>query len=111
MPSAPKEFGDLGITKQFTPLDEFCFALTTGTTENGMEAALAIYSGMYAYNGWAMVTFVTEEIQNPQRNIPLSVIISMSTVAVLYLCVNVAYYLALDSVQVSYSFPAYWLRS
>ena len=107
MPSALKEFGDIGITKQFTSLDEFCFALTPGTTENGMEAALAIY----AYNGWAKVTFVTEEIQNPQRNIPLSVIISMSTVAVLYLCVSVAYYLALDSVQVSYSFSAYWLRS
>ena len=66
-----------------------------------MGVALAIYSGMYAFNGWSTLTFVTEEVQNPRRNIPLSIILSMCAVTVLYLMANVSYYLVLDKEQVS----------
>ncbi|KAM9402081.1 cystine/glutamate transporter-like isoform 2-T2 [Salvelinus alpinus] len=78
-------------------------ALARGQTENfqnGFEIdtltldklPLAFYSGLYAYGGWFYLNFVTEEVINPNRNIPLAIIFSMVTVTVCYVLVNVAYY-------------------
>ncbi|KAM4615668.1 cystine/glutamate transporter [Polymixia lowei] len=78
-------------------------ALAKGKTENfqnGFEIdaltldrlPLAFYNGLYAYGGWFYLNFVTEEVINPNRNIPLAIIFSMVTVTVFYVLVNVAYY-------------------
>ncbi|XP_063074231.1 cystine/glutamate transporter [Engraulis encrasicolus] len=78
-------------------------ALGRGQTENFQNAfdteslvltklPLAFYSGLYAYGGWFYLNFVTEEVINPNRNIPLAIIISMVTVTICYVLVNVAYY-------------------
>uniref|UniRef100_A0A8D0D266 Si:ch73-352p4.8 n=1 Tax=Sander lucioperca TaxID=283035 RepID=A0A8D0D266_SANLU len=78
-------------------------ALAKGQTENfqnGFEVdsltldrlPLAFYNGLYAYGGWFYLNFVTEEVINPNRNIPLAIICSMVTVTVCYVLVNVAYY-------------------
>ncbi|CAG5927413.1 unnamed protein product [Menidia menidia] len=78
-------------------------ALAKGKTENfqnGFEVdlltldrlPLAFYNGLYAYGGWFYLNFVTEEVINPNRNIPLAIIVSMVTVTVFYVLVNVAYY-------------------
>ncbi|XP_029020087.1 cystine/glutamate transporter-like isoform X2 [Betta splendens] len=53
---------------------------------------LAFYNGLFAYGGWTQLNTVREEIINPNRNIPLAIILSMVTVMVFYLLVNVAYY-------------------
>nr|QWA14799.1 cystine/glutamate transporter [Botia dario] len=53
---------------------------------------LAFYSGLYAYGGWFYLNFITEEVINPTRTIPLAIIVSMVTVTVCYVLVNVAYY-------------------
>ncbi|XP_041935219.1 cystine/glutamate transporter [Alosa sapidissima] len=78
-------------------------ALAQGKTEhfhNAFESdslvltklPLAFYSGLYAYGGWFYLNYVTEEVINPNRNIPLAITISMVTVTVLYVLVNIAYY-------------------
>ncbi|XP_060632830.2 cystine/glutamate transporter-like [Anolis sagrei] len=72
---------------------------------------LAFYSGMFAYGGWFYLNFVTEEIVNPKRNIPLAVVISLTVVTVGYLLTNVSYYAILtpqeilnsDAVAVSFA--------
>ncbi|XP_054862776.1 cystine/glutamate transporter isoform X2 [Amphiprion ocellaris] len=80
-----------------------CVALGKGKTENfqnGFEVdlltldrlPLAFFNGLYAYGGWFYLNFVTEEVINPNRNIPLAIICSMVTVTVFYVLVNVAYY-------------------
>uniref|UniRef100_A0A4W3K8C2 Cystine/glutamate transporter-like n=1 Tax=Callorhinchus milii TaxID=7868 RepID=A0A4W3K8C2_CALMI len=61
---------------------------------------LAFYSGMYAYSGWFYITFVTEEVVNPERNIPLAAIFSLTLVTVLYLFTNMAYYTVLTADEV-----------
>ncbi|XP_033626493.1 cystine/glutamate transporter-like [Asterias rubens] len=53
---------------------------------------LAFYSGLFAYAGWQMLAQVTEEIQNPSRNLPLGVLLSVGIVMVVYVMTNIAYF-------------------
>ena len=51
----------------------------------------AMRYGFFAYSGWEGATYVAEEIRNPRRNLPLSMILGISGVMLLYLATNSAY--------------------
>ncbi|XP_015241851.1 PREDICTED: cystine/glutamate transporter [Cyprinodon variegatus] len=76
---------------------------------------LAFYSGMYAYAGWFYLNFVTEEVDNPEKTVPLAICISMAIVTFCYVLTNVAYYtvmsaeelLASDAVAVTFGTIAF----
>src|SRR6266550_8044524 len=57
--------------------------------------ALAIGAGLFAFGGWHMVTYTAEETRNPERTIPLALVVGVLTVTACYLALNVAYFYAL----------------
>ena len=48
--------------------------------------------GVFTYGGWDNLNFLTEELSNPYRTLPMAIFISMSLCTTIYLFVNVAYF-------------------
>jgi APA family basic amino acid/polyamine antiporter len=46
---------------------------------------------LFAYGGWQNANYIAEEIDNPERNLPLSLVTGVIVVAAIYVLVNVAY--------------------
>ena len=52
---------------------------------------LALVSVLWVYDGWADVSFVAGEVQNPRRNLPRVLIIGTLGIISIYLLANLAY--------------------
>lgn len=63
------------------------FAGATGGFAGFMTALIA---ALWAYDGWNLVTTVSAEIRNPQKSLPIALIVGVAMVAVLYIGVNAA---------------------
>lgn len=56
---------------------------------------------MYAYSGWNGASYLAEEIQQPERNLPRALIGGTLITMVLYLILNVLYYFAVSPEMLS----------
>jgi len=66
---------------------------TSASTMVAFGAALVPI--LFAYGGWQNANYVAEEIENPRRNLPLSLVAGTLSVVVIYIAVNVVYLRAL----------------
>lgn len=81
----------MGIAFTGSPhIQEVTHITTTGT--NIFSAIIAaMVSAFWAYDGWYCIGFMSGEIKNPQKNIPVSIISGLGIVIVLYLLLNYAF--------------------
>lgn len=70
------------------------------TETNIPKACLAFYSGLFAYNGWNYLNYVIEELQDPVKNCPKAIWISISLVTVVYTFANIAYFTTVSREEV-----------
>jgi basic amino acid/polyamine antiporter, APA family len=65
----------------------------TSITGAALFSALlgAMLSALWAYDGWANITFVAGEIKDPQRNVPYAIIGGVGIAMTLYVLLNFAY--------------------
>ena len=56
---------------------------------------------MWAYDGWANLPIVAEEVRNPARNVPRALIVGIILLIVLYTGANLAYHLTLPSSEIA----------
>jgi basic amino acid/polyamine antiporter, APA family len=79
-----------------------------GTTFLGAKGGMAgfmaaLVAALWAYDGWADLNMVSEEISNPGRSIPIGLIAGVAIVAVLYIGVNGAVQYAMPASAVAAS--------
>jgi APA family basic amino acid/polyamine antiporter len=63
----------------------------------------ALIAALWAYDGWNMVTNVSSEIREPQRSLPIALIVGVAIVGILYMGVNAAvqYVMPADAIAAS----------
>lgn len=70
-----------------------------GATKSPSVIALAFYQALWAYDGWNNLNYVTEEIDQPEKNIPRANIIACVLVTVVYVLTNISYLTAMTAAE------------
>jgi len=67
------------------------FAGTYAAAKGGIAGFMAaLVAALWAYDGWNDLNMVAGEIRQPERNIPIALIVGVATVGALYMLVNAA---------------------
>ncbi|XP_067840443.1 b(0,+)-type amino acid transporter 1 [Heptranchias perlo] len=70
-----------------------------GTIGGIGSVGIAFQQGLWSYDGWNNLNYVTEEIKRPEVNLPRALLISLPLVTLLYLLVNVSYLAAMSPAE------------
>ncbi|XP_008488973.2 b(0,+)-type amino acid transporter 1 [Calypte anna] len=65
------------------------------TTTSIGTVGVAFYQGLWSFDGWNNLNYVTEELKKPEVTLPRAVVIAIPLVTCLYLLVNVSYLAAM----------------
>ncbi|RIO06007.1 amino acid permease, partial [Mammaliicoccus sciuri] len=69
--------------------------------ENGtVNFGRAVLATLFAYDGWIMLTSMSGEMKNPQKHLPLAMLIGILTVTFVYVLINVAVFKILPASEV-----------
>jgi APA family basic amino acid/polyamine antiporter len=69
----------------------FTTARVDNTPTTALSFGAALIPILFAYGGWQVANYIAEEMRDPVRHLPRSLIAGTVTVVVIYLLVNVAY--------------------
>ncbi|KAK2731551.1 hypothetical protein FQN55_004653 [Onygenales sp. PD_40] len=72
-----------------------------GTSTNISSWAVALYAGLWAFDGWDNTNYVTGEFKNPTRDLPRVIHTAMPLVIMSYLLANVSYFLVLPPTTIN----------
>ena len=100
---AAANFGDLWTIRGSiqnvgaTPANDSTAAMASLFTALGMLIAVCVAqtNSLFSADAWHNVTFTAGEVQNPKRNLPLSLLLGTGGVITLYLLANIAYLVTL----------------
>ncbi|KAJ4985788.1 amino acid transporter [Stagonosporopsis vannaccii] len=67
------------------------------TSHNISNWAVALYAGLWAFDGWDNVNYVTAEFKNPARDLPRVIHTSLPLVILCYLLANISYFFVLPT--------------
>lgn len=80
------------------------FATVFGGAQGGFAGFMvALIAALWAYDGWNDLNMVAGEVRNPQRNVPLALLLGVGIVGVLYIAVNAAVQYMLPAAAVAAS--------
>ncbi|KAK1760965.1 putative amino acid transporter protein [Echria macrotheca] len=66
-----------------------------GTKVDASAWAVALYAGLWAFDGWDNTNYVVGEFRNPSRDLPRVIHTAMPLVIVSYILANIAYFFVL----------------
>jgi APA family basic amino acid/polyamine antiporter len=77
--------------------------LSAGLSSGQLASAMgvALIAVFFAYDGWVYVTWVSGEIKNPRRNVPLAMVLGVLAVGVVYILMNMTYVYAMPLSEVA----------
>lgn len=76
-------------------------SLFRGSSIQPSSYALALYSGLWAYDGWDQVSFVAGEMKNPKRDVPRAIHSSTLIVSLAFVAVVISYFTVLPPPMVA----------
>src|SRR5690242_9577124 len=77
--------------------------LLLGGSLSGLISAfgVALIAVFWAYDGWVYITWVSGEVKEPRRNVPLAMVLGVIVVAAIYIAMNMTYVYALPLSEVA----------
>lgn len=63
----------------------------TWSWENILAVGAGLRLSFFAFSGWEGATYIAEEVRHPRKNLPLSLLLGIAGVILLYLATNAAY--------------------
>lgn len=74
-----------------------------GLSASAASFGVALIAVLWAYEGWHVLSFVSSEFKNTQRDLPRGLFFGTFIVVVTYLLANVAYYSVLTNTQLQHT--------
>ncbi|GFO05908.1 Y+l amino acid transporter 2 [Plakobranchus ocellatus] len=81
-----------------------------GTTSEAGTVAIAFYNGLWAFDGWNSLNFITEELKDPTKNLPRAIMIGIPLTTLAYILANIGYLAVMskEEIMLSHAVAVTW---
>ena len=89
-----------GSWSHFKP-EGVSLTMSLGPMQLVSALGVGLIAVFWAYDGWVYITWVSGEVKNPRRNVPLAMLLGVLAIAVIYIAMNLTYIYALPLKQIA----------